>query len=116
MTTARLSSPPTAEGADDPSLPSCDDHGGALDGDDDDHNYDYDYDHDDNEFLERELELSRLSRTQSALLSAHQLEALWKISKIESDRRIAMASASLDCTKFVGSRGTEERYQRIWNT
>ena len=63
------------EDGDDPSLPSGDDHGGALDDDECD-----------GESLERELELSRLCRTHSALISIHQLRALWKITKIKFDR------------------------------
>jgi hypothetical protein len=71
--------------------------------DDDDGNFDdEDVDDDDGESLERELRFSRLQKAHSALLSAHQLEALWKITKIELDRTIREA-----CRWILGHYGEE---------
>ena len=91
------------EDAGDPFLSSNDDHGGALDNDDDDDNYDHD--DDDDEFLEKELQLSRLHKTHSALLSAHQLEALWKITKIELESTVRDACRCILMGNYVGVDG-----------
>ncbi|KAL3817811.1 hypothetical protein ACHAXA_002678 [Cyclostephanos tholiformis] len=99
----------------DPFLPSRSDDDGKLDDNNNDYDCYYDDDDDDDddddESLERELQLSRLQKTHSALLSAHQLEALWKITKIELDRTIREACRRI----LMGHYGGWQEGGRVWN-
>jgi len=90
---------------------------GAFSDDDDDEDFPHLFDEDDDDSdddqhdeLEQELQHVQNKKTYSALLSAIQMEALWKITKIELDRTIREACRWIlePAATMMGDRGEEE--------
>lgn len=86
--------------------------------DDNNHNNEEQEDDDESSF-EEVIQRIRRQRTHKALLSAHQMEALWKITKIELDRTVRDACRFVLChygdDYYLNHRHSRTQHHHLWS-